>query len=506
MVLLGKTLKGRTTKKGEVEPTRNIRVREIIKTEAEQQADKIKTAMKEDHFRKQIQAEEKITLINRKKLMTNWRKILRLTKAQELKQELEIYAQGNQRELDSKDAFLQMLDKNIEEMEDQYNLSLRNHLIQIDKLMEIKNGRIEALREEFQRSTKILYDEFNSEAIEIKQTHDGQKKELEDMMETINKEEKEKENLAAENAQAQTEQVKQKAKEEIEQMHAEMSSKQGSLSNLLETLYQRYTNDTKDRFAKYQKTLKECGNSTKEINNTMKKIVRTRERIELKGIETTQMVMELKQKNDALAREKKAIANNFLELKNKMFNFRDKERKKLAELVINSKLAMDRLENTAKLGEKILKTAELCRRMETEREKVVPFYESTVTEEDIPEDLRVIYSEITEDEFKSFSYIKNYFKRYNKVMLDKIAIQQQKELYKKENQTLKNLLKQYIDGISVNDDVINQDNHLLVASKAKIEGFPVERLTASSGAGLNASKGNFIDGNAEMNKMSKQNK
>lgn len=95
----------------------------------------------------------------------------------------------------------------------------------------------------------------------------------------------------------------------------------------------------------------------------------------------------------------------------------------------------------------------------------MPFYESTITEDDIPEDLRVVFNEISEEDFKKFSYVKNYFKRYNKVMLDKIAIQQQKELYLKENKTLKALLKQYIDDISVNDDVMSQENPLFVQNK-----------------------------------------
>lgn len=137
-------------------------------------------------------------------------------------------------------------------------------------------------------------------------------------------------------------------------------------------------------------------------------------------------------------------------------------------LVLNSKDCMEKLTNLSNLGEKILKTAELCRRLETEREKVIPFYESTVTEDDIPEDYRVAFSEITPEQYRRFSYVKNYFKRYNKVMLDKIAIQQQKELYLNENKTLKKLLKQYIDDISVNDDVMSNDNPLLVANRVSL--------------------------------------
>ena len=175
--------------------------------------------------------------------------------------------------------------------------------------------------------------------------------------------------------------------------------------------------------------------------------------------------------------------------------------KKLTELVQNSKQCVERLTKLSSLGEKILKTAELCRRLETEREKVIPFYESTVTEDDIPEDLRVTFDQITEEQYKRFSYVKNYFKRYNKVMLDKIAIQQQKELYLKENRTLKRLLKQYIDDISVNDDVMANENPLMVTNKAALE-FPVEGERRPHPGLLGAPL--VIEGNTEKVKLDKQ--
>jgi hypothetical protein len=48
------------------------------------------------------------------------------------------------------------------------------------------------------------------------------------------------------------------------------------------------------------------------------------------------------------------------------------------------------------LSERILRTAELCRKLETEREKVIPFYESTIKEEHIPKELRPTLFDLTE--------------------------------------------------------------------------------------------------------------
>jgi hypothetical protein len=49
-------------------------------------------------------------------------------------------------------------------------------------------------------------------------------------------------------------------------------------------------------------------------------------------------------------------------------------------------MCMDKLKEYQKLSEKILKTAELCRKLETEKEKVLPFYQSDPdTMEEIPD-------------------------------------------------------------------------------------------------------------------------
>lgn len=105
------------------------------------------------------------------------------------------------------------------------------------------------------------------------------------------------------------------------------------------------------------------------------------------------------------------------------------------------------------MGEKILKTAELCRRLETEKEKVLPFYESQVDQAEIPEDLKEDYDELSKSDAAEYGYLNNFYKRYNKVLLDKLAIDKQKEALQKDNLLLKSLLKQYLDGISLNDDV-----------------------------------------------------
>jgi hypothetical protein len=114
-----------------------------------------------EDLKRKLQNEQKIVTFNQKKLLTYWRKIMRIAKTEQMKNEIDIYSQNDQRELDSKEAFIQMLDKNIDETEEQYQVALRNHLIHLEELMLLQNSRLRGLNEEFERDVKLIEEEFD---------------------------------------------------------------------------------------------------------------------------------------------------------------------------------------------------------------------------------------------------------------------------------------------------------------------------------------------------------
>lgn len=63
------------------------------------------------------------------------------------------------------------------------------------------------------------------------------------------------------------------------------------------------------------------------------------------------------------------------------------------------------------------------------------------------------------DEIES---LKNFWKRYNKVLLDVIAIKKQKGEVEKQNELLKDMLQKYYDGLTVNNVVMTNENPLMI--------------------------------------------
>merc|ERR1719327_2537846 len=84
------------------------------------------------------------------KIQESWLKIMRSAKTKQLRKQVEIFSQNHERDVDRKDAILQMLDRDLDEAEEQHQVAVRSHLLNVDRLLEIQQSRLQGLEEEFQ--------------------------------------------------------------------------------------------------------------------------------------------------------------------------------------------------------------------------------------------------------------------------------------------------------------------------------------------------------------------
>ncbi|KAM7116447.1 dynein regulatory complex subunit 2 isoform 2-T2 [Molossus nigricans] len=135
-------------------------------------------------------------------------------------------------------------------------------------------------------------------------------------------------------------------------------------------------------------------------------------------------------------------------------------------------------------GEKILKLAEICRKFETEEEKVLPFYSSALTAEEQEEIEKVSAEELTEElakDITNYKGMENFWKRYNKVKLEQLSLQHRHAQLLEINGKLREMLKKYLDGISVSDEVLNQLNPLFIVNHRSNLPQPLSTSTTQPG-------------------------
>ena len=89
--------------------------------------------------------EERYTVVNQVKIHNQWRKVMRLAKVDELRREVQIISQNHEREVDRKDSIIQMLDRDLEDAEEQYQMAHRAHLMVMDSLLDLQHNRLRAL-------------------------------------------------------------------------------------------------------------------------------------------------------------------------------------------------------------------------------------------------------------------------------------------------------------------------------------------------------------------------
>lgn len=215
---LGKAVKGRSkdSKKdggGRETTDEEKRLQDSIRRMEMNDYMKKLTISKKALLKEFMDKEEKISRMNKLKIQNHWRKIMRLVKVEALRKEVEIRSQNHERDVDRKDAIIQMLDRDLEEAEEQFQMALRSHLLNVDDLIDLQDDRLLALEKEFEQDLRELEQEFRLEKEKIVSQHTLEKNELLRIMNAVEQQEKERE--------AETRQEHEQLREEIRNKNLE---------------------------------------------------------------------------------------------------------------------------------------------------------------------------------------------------------------------------------------------------------------------------------------------
>jgi len=172
---LGKPVKGRSKeKKGSAAAKKDgktsdeeKRLQESIKRLEMNDYLKKLAVSKKGLLKEFMEKEQKISKMNKLKIQNHWRKIMRLVKVESLRKEVEIKSQNHERDVDRKDAIIQMLDRDLEEAEEQFQMALRSHLLNVDQLIDLQDSRLLGLEKEFENDLLLLEREFSIEKDKI---------------------------------------------------------------------------------------------------------------------------------------------------------------------------------------------------------------------------------------------------------------------------------------------------------------------------------------------------
>jgi chromosome segregation ATPase len=211
-----------------------------------------------------------------------------------------------------------MIDRDLDEAEEQHQMALRNHLIHVDELIALQNSRLRGLHEEFERDLSIIKAEFDREKHEIENSHHMERQELRDMIETIDEEENSKLKKMKDDFESLREETKNKNVEELESMKHDLIKKIEDLDKEFEVNFNRYVSETETKAEYYKKLLEDNEKSSQQINNYQRQINRLKEQIAYWSLKMKQTERECQERNQKLRKEKEMIVKHYHDLKKKM--------------------------------------------------------------------------------------------------------------------------------------------------------------------------------------------
>jgi dynein regulatory complex subunit 2 len=238
--------------------------------------------------------------------------------------------------VDAKDAILQMLDRDLDEAEEQYQMALRNHLIHIEDLIKLQESRLAGLHEEFERNVNIIKKEFDTEKSEIMRSHEMETLELREMIATITEEENAKVKQMQNSFETTREETKNTDVENLESMKHELIKQIEQLDSRFEVEFNRYSSETDARVGEYKNLLDKNEQNSKQIKAHAHRIHRLKEQITYWQVKQQQSLYESKIRNDQLMKERMSIRMHYDNLKAKMTRQRDDKEKHLGQLSLNA--------------------------------------------------------------------------------------------------------------------------------------------------------------------------
>eukprot|EP00941_MAST-03F_sp_MAST-3F-sp1_P003751 g3751.t1 len=506
---LGKAVKGKSKRvedeQGQSGPTdAERRLQERVQRMKENDLRRQTALKRRNELKNRMLVEQKHSRMNLLKIQNQWRKIMRLAKVQSLRKDIDVLAQGHERDVDRKDAIIQMLDRDLEEAEEQYQTALRSHFQNIDKLLRLQDSRLLTLEKSFNDELGKMRSDFQAERLNMDRQHDRERQELLDVIAAVDAEEREREAESKQEHEQMREEIRNKNLEDINVLRITLEGTIEELERHFEHAHVQYLQNTDQQTQDFKKLTRKDHDLSRDIDHKIRKIERLQAARNHWMIKIKQNAKECEERNKALEEEKDMIASHFQTLKNRMKNFRQDQKARLATLTKNARRCKAKLLEKQRLAESVLSQAEFGRKIETEQEKVLPFSElekvsledqALISEqanrrkEELAEEIGLKDSEGNEispfhpvavdDEgniVDEFNYLDKFHKKFNAVLLDKIAVQREKERLEKENKDLQSILKQYLDGISVNESVMDGNNSLLVVNgRVRLNRPPVKR-------------------------------
>ncbi|XP_053192171.1 dynein regulatory complex subunit 2 [Scomber japonicus] len=420
------------------------------RAQAEEEMAKKKEEILTLFLKDKLQKEERNTAVNLLKLNEGWRAILRQTRAAELRKDVAVFSQTFERQLDGLHSVVKTLERDLQEAERQSARVRRVHLQQVERLRAQQDQQMLFLQQQWEQRLHHLCSTHSSERKHVS-THAGQQRaELEDAAFSL-----EKKHEAA-----------------LEEIHRLYSESMAACDNAFDEMTTSLLMETKDKLLtksrqhqevlqsytadanKLQKLVSKNQHLIERLNTDMKNLKRLQDAIFTMRANLVSSKTEHEGVTCDLTAGKDEVNRRTHRLRSQLTRAHAAARQQLADLTVTTDAVTKKLQAVIAKGERVLRVAEMCDKLESEQENVFTCLSTT--------------DEPKQEDWCGFPELQPVMRRCNASVLQREALRKHREDLSRENQQLRVLLRQHLDAMTVSDATLDGRHALLTAHVAPL--------------------------------------
>ena len=346
-----------------------------------------------------------------------------------------------------------------------------------------------------------MQEDFIKERDVLSKKFAAEKKDLQSVINHIEMEEQNRENEAKYAFEQLREEIRNRALEEINMLRILLDGQIEELETLFEAAHLHYLQQTAQRTHDFKELTKTDQKLSKEIEHMRKKVDTLQTSIQHWRAKSRQLSRETEERNRLLLVEKHTIQKHYQQLKARIKVYRNNQTQRLLHLSQMANTCMVKLSEKLETARTVIGIAELSRKMETDQERVQP-YLNEISKEVKEEHKKNVIEDYNEEEEEAMPEVgessppkekivqkftnsnplqsaafdsegnlmmpqdrlQNFYLKYNKVLMDCISIEKERERLNEENEQLQDLIQQYLDGKTLSDGTLDSDNPLFVVN------------------------------------------
>ncbi|KAF2879834.1 hypothetical protein ILUMI_26361 [Ignelater luminosus] len=389
--------------------------------------------LRHDYLSREIQYGELTVKRHEKK----WKEMLVKISLPRMRADLQFAWHNFERIIDSKDFTISLLMDEIKAAEEQYMMNLRCHSENIDSLIIRFRDRLIELKQDSEAQIEAMRASAEDEIEEIKETAAESDEYLKTMLFGLEMAKKEQEKRVRGDYLSKIDEETTKYSDIIQNLRAGLERTFTKLWDDIKNFLKNYTTQTEERRKAYIMLSQQDTNLQKICSQQQIKLQDMQESIKKLKQQYASLQETEEQKIADLIQERQYFADAFWTLRTRLVADRALDASNLQILTVESNEATAFLKQIKKKGERLLELAAVCRKLETQEEKILPFPLRS------SDGIKVAHSDIKIDEYKNTSNLYLFWDRVAQADAVRHSINEEREFLRRENKILKMKIHSY---------------------------------------------------------------